>query len=104
MIKKNLPEDISKNESIDVQMQTEGSGESNIQFAFYFNEKLYDQSLKLRTMSSFTKERALIIAVEPTLAFAEIFSLRQQINHPKLSITSSNKAWHERLQQIEHSE
>lgn len=105
-VNKDIPAGISKNQSIDVKIEDNSTGndKNNIQFAFYFHDKLYDQSLKLRTITSFTKEQALIIAVDPNLAFAEVFSLRQQINHPKLSITSSNKAWHARLQKIEQLE
>ena len=47
-----------------------------------------------------SKDKNLIVAVNPNLSFANVLSLRQQINHPKLSITASNKTWHNRLQHM----
>ncbi|WP_057831413.1 hypothetical protein [Colwellia sp. TT2012] len=96
----NIPDDLKDNKVIDIQMKNNHSGNSTMQFAFYFKQKFYDSALVLRTIDSFSKEQTLIIAVDPTLAFAEVFALRQQINHPKLAITTSNNAWRTRLQQI----
>ena len=95
----NIPDDLKNNQVIDIQMKNKHSGNSTMQFAFYFKQKFYDSALVLRTIDSFSKEQTLIIAVDPTLAFAEVFALRQQINHPKLAITTSNNAWRTRLQQ-----
>ena len=96
-----LPENIKKNEAIGIQIErtNKSDGKQEIQFAFFFDDKFYDQSLAVRSIDSFSKEEKLIIAVNPSLTFAEVFTLRQQVNHPKLSITASNKAWHNRLQQ-----
>lgn len=102
-----IPEDIKKNEAINIKNnikennkdEAKQSNENDMQFAFYFNNKLYDKTLAIRTIESFTKNKALVIAVDPTLAFAEVFTLRQKIQHPQLSITTVNKAWNTRLQQ-----
>ena len=95
----NIPDDLKNNQVIDIHMKNKHSGNSTMQFAFYFKQKFYDSALVLRTIDSFSKEQTLIIAVDPNLAFAEVFALRQQINHPKLAITTSNNAWRTRLQQ-----
>jgi len=99
-----IPEDLKKTEAIDIKMGNKQggkkSGDNTVQFAFYFKQKFYDKTLTLRTINSFSKEETLVIAVDPALAFAEVFALRQKINHPKLSITTSNKAWRSRLQQM----
>ncbi len=97
-----LPEGIQKNAVIDIKIESDNkrNGKSDMQFAFYFNDKFYDQSLALRSIDSFSKEQNLIIAVNPNLTFAEVFALRQQVHHPNLSITASNKMWHSRLQQM----
>ncbi len=94
-----LPKDLKKNKSIDIEIDSNNVDNNIMQFAFYFNEKFYDKTLTLRAINSFTKENPLIIAVDPLLAFADVFALRQKINHPKLSITTSNKAWRTRLTQ-----
>jgi len=95
----NTPKDLKNNTNIDIEVNNKGSGDSSIQFLFYYNNNFYDKSLIVRTIDSFSKEAPLVIAVDPQLAFAEVFSLRQKINHPKLSITTSNKAWRTRLMQ-----
>lgn len=97
-----LPENIKTNAAIDIQIESTNKSDSKheIQFAFFFDDKFYDQSLAVRSIDSFSKEENLIIAVNPSLTFAEVFTLRQQVKHPKLLITASNKAWHNRLQQM----
>ena len=96
----NIPKDQKTNKAINIQLGDKASGKNNIQFAFYYNKKFYDKSLTIRSIDSFIKDKALVVAVDPQLAFSDVFALRQQINHPKLSITTSNKAWHTRLQQL----
>ena len=95
-------ENTQKNSAIDIQIDSKNkrNSQDEPQFAFFFNNKFYDQSLAVRSIDSFSKEKNLIIAVNPNLTFAEVFTLRQQVKHPKLSITVSNKAWHSRLQQM----
>jgi hypothetical protein len=97
-----LTEFIQKSSAVDIEIDSEDNSNSQneIQFAFFFDDKFYDQSLALRSINSFSKEKNLIIAVNPNLTFAEVFTLRQQVKHPKLSITVSNKAWRSRLQQM----
>jgi hypothetical protein len=97
-----LPEHIKKNSAVDIKIAStnKSDGKQEIQFAFFFDDKFYDQSLAVRSIDSFSTEEKLVIAVNPSLTFAEVFTLRQQVNHPKLSITASNKAWHSRLQQM----
>jgi hypothetical protein len=98
-----VPEALKKNEAIGIQINNNGQskhdGNSTTQFAFYFNKKFYDSTLTVRTVDSFSIAKKLVIAVDPSLAFADVFALRQQINHPKLAMTTSNKAWRTRLQQ-----
>lgn len=103
-----VPEDLKENTAIKIKLEAiNNNSENNLakdkstaQFAFYFNNAFYDQSLTRRSIDSFSQEQALIIAVDPQLAFTDVFTLRQQINHPTLSITTSNSAWRARLQQI----
>nr|ANC57887.1 hypothetical protein [Colwellia sp. C1] len=93
---------IQKNSAVDIEIDSEdkSNSQNETQFAFFFDDKFYDPSLALRSINSFSKEKNLIIAVNPNLTFAEVFTLRQQVKHPKLSITVSNKAWRSRLQQM----
>jgi hypothetical protein len=97
-----LIDSMPKKSAVDIQIdcKNKSSSQNETQFAFYFDDKFYDQSLALRSIDSFSSEKKLIIAVNPNLTFAEVFTLRQQVKHPKLSITVSNKAWHSRLQQM----
>jgi len=95
-----LPKELTKKKLIDIQMNNKQNVNGTMQFAFYFNQKFYDKSLTIRTIESFSKDNKLIIAVDPQLSFSEVFSLKQRIKHDKLSITTLNKAWHSRLQNI----
>lgn len=97
-----LSEDMEKKSAINIQMQSKSKDDSksSTQFAFYFNGKFYDKSLAIRPIDSFSKAQNLTIAVNPNLTFAEVFTLRQRVMHPKLSITASNKTWSSRLQQM----
>ena len=98
------PEDLKKNKTIDVKIDSKANNNKNThstsQFVFYYLDNFYDRSLVLRTISSFSQDKTLIVAVNPQLTFAEVFNLRQKINHPKLSITTSNEAWRARLKQV----
>jgi len=98
-----VPKDLKNKQTIDLKMNGKQSTDSNnntMQFAFYFNQKFYDRSLTLRTIDSFSKEIPLVIAVDPKLAFADVFTLKQQIKHAKLSMTTLNSAWRTRLQDL----
>jgi len=101
-----LINNIQKKSAIDIKIDSKNkrNSQDDIQFAFFFNNKFYDQSLAVRSIDSFSIEKNLIIAVNPNLTFAEVFTLRQQVKHPKLSITVSNKAWHSQLQQMTTSD
>jgi len=101
-----LIDNIQKKSAIDIKIDSKNkrNSQDDIQFAFFFNNKFYDQSLAVRSIDSFSIEKNLIIAVNPSLTFAEVFTLRQQVKHPKLSITVSNKAWHSQLQQMTTSD
>ena len=85
---------------IKINSKNESGNTDEIQFAFFFDGKFYDQALALRSIDSFSPDKKLIIAVNPTLSFAEVFTLKQQVKHPQLSITVSNEAWRSRLQQM----
>lgn len=97
-----LPDDLQNKAVLDIQVDSNNTRntKSDRQFAFYFDDKFYDESLTVRPIASFSQDKNLIVAVNPNLSFADVLSLRQQINHPKLSITASNKTWHNRLQQM----
>jgi len=101
-----LINNIQKKSAIDIKIDSKNkrNSQDDIQFAFFFNNKFYDQSLAVRSIDSFSIEKNLIIAVNPSLTFAEVFTLRQQVKHPKLSITVSNKVWHSQLQQMTTSD
>ena len=105
-----LPKDSAFNESkhtpsgVELKNSEANKKSSETQFAFYFHNQLYDQALSLRTIDSFPDHINLVIAVEPQLAFAEVFALRQKLNHPKLSMTTLNDAWQSRLEQLITSE
>jgi hypothetical protein len=99
-----IAENSQKDLTIDIKKDSKNkSSTDDIQFVFFFDGKFYDQSLGLRSIDSFSQAKKLIIAVNPDLSFAEVFSLKQQVKHPKLSITVSNDAWRSRLQQIKIS-
>jgi hypothetical protein len=96
-----LAENSQKDLAIDIKIDSKNkSSTDDIQFVFFFDGKFYDQSLVLRSIDSFSQAKKLIIAVNPALSFAEVFTLKQQVKHPKLSITVSNDAWRSRLQQM----
>jgi hypothetical protein len=96
------PEDLKHNETIDISIENNNKNKSlsSNQFAFYYQSKFYDRSLNSRKINSYSQDKALIVAVNPKLTFSEVFTLRQTINHPKLSITTSNEAWQTRLAQL----
>jgi glucan biosynthesis protein len=96
-IKKQQAISITKNES---KQQSQLLGKDKSQFAFYHNGKFYDKTLTIRSIESYQQQQPLVIAVDKNTVFSQIFSLKQQINHPKLSITLLNKAWLTRLNNL----
>lgn len=80
------------------------AGNQHQQYAFYFNGKFYDQQLNPlndRQLLGFKATQPLILAVQDTLALAQIMALRQQINHPDLSITMLNQSWQNQLEKMQ---
>lgn len=102
---KNLLAEIKKQQSIHI-IKNESKQKAQVidnnksQFAFYHNGNFYDKTLAIRAIDSYQKEQPLVIAVDKNIIFSQIFSLKQQINHPKLSITTLNKAWLTRLKNL----
>lgn len=68
------------------------------QVVFYFNGKLFDQSLQQLTIDRLDKNHQLIVAVEPNVSFLQVVKLKNHINHPQLSITTINEQWLHQLQ------
>lgn len=73
--------------------------ESNIQYAFYYKNRLIDESLKDRSIDSFVDDYPLVIAVDQNTSFAALFTLTQSIHHPQLSITGITQQWQTHLEQ-----
>jgi len=97
--------DLKNNETVAIKMTKQAKADtppkdSPLQFVFYFKKKFYDETLTERSITSFAQDQTLIIAVDPTLTFAEVFSLKLKIKHPDFSLTVSSEAWRLRLQQL----
>lgn len=74
------------------------------QYAFYFNGQFYDEQLKqlhVDNFSSFETQLPLILAVQDNLPLKHIMALREQINHPNLSITMLNQSWQTQLEKMQ---
>ena len=71
------------------------------QVVFYFNGKLFDQSLQQLTIDLLDKNHQVIVAVEPNVSFLQVVKLKNRINHPQLSITTINEQW---LHQLQHQQ
>jgi hypothetical protein len=74
------------------------------QYAFYFNGQFYNKQLKhlhIDNFSSFETQQPLILAVQDNLPLKHIMALRQQINHPNLSITMLNQSWQTQLEKMQ---
>jgi hypothetical protein len=74
------------------------------QYAFYFNGQFYDKQLKdlhIDSFSSFETQQPLILAVQDNLPLKHIMALREQINHPNLSITMLNQSWQTQLEKMQ---
>ena len=56
-----LPEHIKKNSAVDIKIAStnKSDGKQEIQFAFFFDDKFYDQSLAVRSIDSFSTEEKL---------------------------------------------
>lgn len=92
------------NHVVDVAAAAPGSGstqslDDQTQVVFYFNGKLFDQSLQQLRGNRLDKNHQLIIAVEPNVSFLQVVKLKNRINHPQLSITTINEQWLQQLQQ-----
>ncbi len=77
--------------------QVSQTQDDKTQWLIYYQSQYFDQNLKIQTPSSYSKHKALVLAVSPLLKLNEIISLKQKINHPKLSITQLNQQWLDRL-------
>ena len=96
-IKKQHSIRIEKHES---NQQAQITDKDNSQFAFYHNGKFYDKTLTIRPIESYQQQQPLVIAVNKDITFSHVFSLKQKINHSKLSITLLNEAWLTRLKKL----
>jgi hypothetical protein len=74
------------------------------QYAFFFNGQFYDKQLEhlsINHFSRFETQQPLILAVQDSLALKQIMALREQINHPRLSITMLNESWQTQLEKMQ---
>jgi biopolymer transport protein ExbD len=83
-----------------IEQDQQGQGDDRSQFVFYFNGNFYDQTPTLRIIESFSSDQPLILAIDKKMTFSQVFNLRQQINHPNLSITTLNEEWLQQLEQM----
>ena len=70
------------------------------QFVFYYDGELFNETLSPCSLQCIQQKEHLIIAVAKDLNFNEVYELKIRLNHPNLSITTLNKAWTERLSQL----
>jgi len=75
-------------------------GEVKQQFVFYYEGELFDETLSSCSLQCIQQKEHLVIAVAKNLNFNEVYELKIRLNHPNLSITTLNKAWTERLSQL----
>lgn len=94
------PSDLQQQSRVKLESNQQGQGEQTSQFAFYFKGGFYDQTLKSRKIESFPSDQSLVLAIDKNMTFSQVFNLRQQINHPKLSITTLNDEWLNQLEQM----
>ena len=73
------------------------------QYLIYYQQQYYDLSLQTINLAQLAQyaanNRPVVLAVEQSLAIIELISLKQQINHPNLSITTLTEQW---LIKLEH--
>jgi hypothetical protein len=103
-VPKSLPEESKElnadSKNITISKQTKSSSSGPVQFAFYYDGYFYDQNLLPKKISNFDSKQGLVVAVDKKIAFSDVFTLRQQINHPNLSITTLNDEWSARLSHL----
>ena len=79
--------------------QSQPARASDTQFIFFYQGRFVDQQIKPVNINQLSDARPVVLAVEQSLSFAEVMSIRQQINHPNLSITLLSKQWQNVLEQ-----
>jgi hypothetical protein len=79
--------------------QQEQAKAEHEKIVFFHQGKFVDQQLKALTLTKLKSSPALVLAVPPSLSFAEVMALRNKINHPKLSITLLNEQWQSLLEE-----
>jgi len=89
----------AQSKNINISKEISNKSKDVVQFVFYFAGNFYDQNLQRQKISHFDTKQALVVAVDKQIAFSDVFTLRQQINHPNLSITTLNDEWAARLSQ-----
>ena len=90
----------AQSKNINISKEISNKSKDVVQFVFYFAGNFYDQNLQRQKISHFDTKQALVVAVDKQIAFSDVFTLRQQINHPNLSITTLNDEWAARLSQL----
>lgn len=100
-------DDILKKQGVinKVEVSTSSSSDSEEtpltpQFVFYFKGKLVDEKLQPVEFAQLDDKKEMVLAVPRDIEFSKVISLRKKINHSKLSITSINKQWQSRLEQL----
>jgi hypothetical protein len=69
------------------------------QFIFYYQGRFIDQQLQPVLLTSLPTSTPVVLAVEQSLSFAEVMTIRHKINHPNLSITLLSDEWQRLLEQ-----
>ena len=73
------------------------SGQAHV--VFFYQGKFVDQQLNAIALANLQSDTPLVIAVPASLTFSEVMSIRNDINHPNLSITVISKEWQTLLEQ-----
>ena len=69
------------------------------QIIFFYQGRFVSAQLQPLDLSALDQAAPVVLAVEQSLSFAEVMNIRQQINHPNLSITLINAQWQQLLEQ-----
>jgi hypothetical protein len=89
-----------KSKNITISKETKSNSSEPVQFVFFYDGSFYDQNLLPKKISNFDSKQPLVVAVDKNIAFSDVFTLRQQINHSNLSITTLNDEWSARLSHL----
>ncbi|WP_218156547.1 hypothetical protein [Pseudoalteromonas denitrificans] len=72
----------------------------DMQYVIYFQGSFYDQMLNKISSHKYKHEQPLLLAIERSLPISEVISLKSQIKHSNLSITTLNDQWLTRLEDL----